>query len=48
MSAMILTEVERAAVIIQTAWLCGGLTVAMAALIFAAWWFWYPEVAGET
>lgn len=29
----------------QTIWLCGGMTVAMAALIFFAWWFWYPEVS---
>lgn len=48
MSVLILTEVERTAMIEQTIWLCGGLTTATAALVFAAWWFWYPEVAGET
>ncbi len=48
MSALILTEVERAAMIEQTIWLCGGLTTATVALVFAAWWFWYPEVAGDT
>ncbi|WP_242221756.1 hypothetical protein [Shinella zoogloeoides] len=45
MSALILTEPERSVMVAQTIWLCGGLTVAMAALIFFAWWFWYPEVS---
>lgn len=45
MSALLLSEIERAALVEQTIWLCGGLTVAMVVLVFAAWWFWYPEVS---
>lgn len=48
MSALILTEVERAVMVEQTIWLCGGLAMAMSMLVFVAWWFWYPEAAGET
>lgn len=30
----------------QTAWVCGGLTVATAALVLVAWLFLYPQEAG--
>jgi hypothetical protein len=41
-----LTAAERTALIEQTLWLCGGMTIAMMVLVFVAWWFLYPGEAG--